>query len=233
VTRRNNVTRSTKIGARRAATLFATVTAASALLVSGCGAGPEAETATKVTAVPGASGQTDSPDNSGPLSVQNAVIVYRDPAGYPVGSDAALDVRVFNDSAKVVTVTITTDAAQLVAFGGSSQPSATPSAAATTDHAAGTAPASAAPTASPSSTDAAALEPARFEVPAGGFVAFGPDSDRVLQLVKLNRALKPGESVKLVFDFGNGARIELNVPVGVPLSPAPRASAAHSGGEGH
>lgn len=188
-------------GTRRAAALLAGGAAAAVLLLSGCSAGQIAETARIVPAVPGVN------QDAGPFRVRNGFVEFR-PGGYPRGASASLDVRIFNDSGQSVTVRVSSPDAESVALVG------------------GTASASPSPSATPSATRSAqppATAPAEIPIPAGGFVA-SPNVGRSLQLIGLRRDLQPGNSVRVVFDFGNNVRIEVGVPLGVPLTPEPRAT---------
>ncbi|SCF35249.1 hypothetical protein [Micromonospora mirobrigensis] len=116
--------------------------------------------------------------------------------------------------------------------------SASPSASAS---ASASASSSASASASPSaSANAPAGEPARIEIPALGYAQFIPASGgRQLELVGLNEALLSGQEINLTFDFGNGRTVSTGAPVGVPLTPGPKASpiitregGAEGGGEG-
>ncbi|GFJ90895.1 copper chaperone PCu(A)C [Phytohabitans rumicis] len=91
--------------------------------------------------------------------------------------------------------------------------------------------ASGSPAPSPSPEAPPAPEPASIEIAAGSFAAFSESTKQHLVLTGLTEELKPGETVELTFDFGNGRTLKLDVPVGTPLSPAPRASAETDEGE--
>lgn len=58
-----------------------------------------------------------------------------------------------------------------------------------------------------------------------------PTSGSFLQLAGLHEALRPGQSVELVFDFG-GQQIQTPAPVAIPLTAAPPATPI-VGGDGH
>ena len=71
-----------------------------------------------------------------------------------------------------------------------------------------------------------AARPARIVLPPLGYASFLPGDPEMLQAVGLARALTPGMSLNLVFEFSNGAApLTVQAPVAVPLSPAPPASA--------
>nr|MDT0662685.1 hypothetical protein [Micromonospora sp. DSM 115978] len=242
-------------GARRGAVLLAGATA-TGLLMSGCGAGQIAETAAVQPAVPGVNTQTED----GMFKVRNLMVEYADPLGYPSGGDAPLNVALYNDSTAPLTVLVSTDSAEdVVLVDGSTTPTPEPSptpdptATASPDPAGtptgeppatptvdpgATADPSASPDATvspdpagPASPPAPAGEPARIEIPAGGYVLLSREAGSYLQVVGLDRALLPGESINLTFEV-DGERLATPVPVGVPLSPAPRGSVP-GGEDGH
>jgi hypothetical protein len=214
-------------------TLLAGAAAMTALLASGCSAGQLAETAEMVPAVPGAN--KDVSAFGGSLSVRNALVVYH-AGGYEADADAPLDLSIFNDTGQAVTVTVTSPDAKSVTLSAGAQgtpspsaspsasPSPTPSATATPS---GTPTATTEPTTSaePTPPAEAPAQPATVEIAAGSFAALGPSGKQLLQLIGLNEELKAGETVQLVFDFGGGTKLTLDVPVSVPLTPVPRASA--------
>jgi len=196
--------------------------AATVLLASGCGAGQIAETANKKSTVPGANVELRTQDG-GFYKVRNLVVSYNGVEGYQAGANAPIEVAIFNDTDRPVTLTVTSDGARAVEFTGGAE--ASPEAPAPTG---GT------PTESPGATgeasplpapaeQPAAGGPARIEIPARGFATFNQRTDRQLQLVGLNEPLKSGQSVNLVFDF-DGRKLTVDAPVMVPLTPAPVAS---------
>lgn len=218
-------------------TLLAGAAMATALLASGCSAGQVAETAEKVAAVPGISGDVST--SEGTFSVRNAAIAYHE-GGYEAGADAPVDVRIFNDTGQDVTVTITSPDAKSVRLAagasGTPSPSASPSAPASpTATPSATATPSGTPSATPTGEASPSVEPtpaaepparpATVRIPAGSFAALTASGQQFLELVGLNEELKAGGTVQLVFDFGDGAELTLAVPLSVPLTPVPRGSA--------
>ncbi|MFU8854485.1 hypothetical protein ACNAW0_26415 [Micromonospora sp. SL1-18] len=220
-------------GSGRAALLLAGTAAAASLLLSGCGTGQVAETAIKVPSSQGVNVQTAN----NLYLVRGLYVQYPGTEGYQPGSDAPLNVVIYNDSTTPVTVTVTTDGARDILLTGSdaSGPQASPTNS-PTEPAAGSPtpsnpnaspsqalgsgePASASPSASPSESTPTGL-PARIEIPAKGYAQLSPSSDRFLQLVGLNDRLLSGQQVSLTFDFGNGETIRTGAPIGVPLTPA-------------
>ncbi|GAA4145148.1 hypothetical protein GCM10022251_05260 [Phytohabitans flavus] len=220
-------------------TLLACAAMATALLASGCSAGQDAETAEMVPAVPGAN--DDVPSSGGALSVRNAMVVYH-AGGYEAGADAPLDLSIFNGMDQPVTVTVTSPDARSVTLvtgakgtpspsaspspTATATPSATPSATATPSGTATATPTGApTPSAEPTPTAAPPAPPATVRIDAGSFAALTPSGAQFLQLLGLNEELKSGKTITLVFDFGDDRNLELEVPVGVPLTPVPRGSA--------
>lgn len=196
-------------GSRRLGAVIAV--AAATLLVSGCGAGQIAETALKEPSVPGANQDLRTADGS--YKIRNLVLDYPGVEGYQAGDDVTIEVAIFNDTNAAATVTLTSDDARAVQLT-SASPSPTE------------------PTSSPEDTErpqsepteqAPEGEPARVEIPAGGFVVFSTSSPQRLQLVGLNQALRAGQSVTLTFDFGNGQQLTTEAPVQMPLTPVPPA----------
>ncbi|MDQ7910683.1 hypothetical protein RB614_39925 [Phytohabitans sp. ZYX-F-186] len=230
---------------RRSMTLLAGAAVATALLASGCSAGQIAETAQKVPAVPGANGDISA--LGGSLSVRNAMVVYHS-GGYETGADAPLDLHIFNDTGQPVTVTVTSADAESVtlATGAKGTPSPTPSPSVSPSaspsveptgtpsgsaEATGTPSASATPTAEPTPTVEPPAPPATVRIPAGSFAALTASGQQFVELLGLKQELKAGETVQLLFDFGGGATLTLDVPVGVPMTPVPRGSAEAGEGE--
>ncbi|GAB3149210.1 hypothetical protein GCM10027290_35080 [Micromonospora sonneratiae] len=220
-------------GARRAAVLLAG-TAATALLMSGCGAGQIAETARKAPSINGINAQTEN----GTFKVRNLAVSYLDPKGYPAGGNAPLEVVLYNDSDQSVTVTVTTDSANSVVL---TDPSATPSVpvaptetaaptgtaepsgSATPEPPAGTESPSGSPSPVETTPAAPAETPASIEIPARSFVVLNKTAGRHFQVNGLRSALSSGGSINLVFNFG-GQHLETVVPVALPLTPGPVAT---------
>ncbi|AGL21355.1 hypothetical protein [Actinoplanes sp. N902-109] len=84
-------------------------------------------------------------------------------------------------------------------------------------------------TASPAASEAAdeQIQPARIELPALGSVVYQPTDREKLRAIGLTGKLAPGAALNLVFEFSNNADpLTVQAPVSVPLTPAPRGSAA-------
>ncbi|MFC0030752.1 hypothetical protein ACFFMM_14615 [Micromonospora chaiyaphumensis] len=248
-------------GSRRAALLLAGTAAAASLLLTGCGAGQVAETANKIPSVQGINVQT--PDNL--YKVRGLYLEFPGPEGYKAGADAQVNVVLYNDSREPVTVTVTTDSAREVVLSGAgagsggatptgsptepasasptaTDPSASPSQSLGTEESPSgsgspSASGSASANPSPSESSAPAGQPARFEIPALGYVQLTASSPQALRLVGLNQALRVGQPVNLTFDFGDGKVIRTGAAVGVPLTPAappsPVVQPREEGGAGH
>ncbi|MFY1674771.1 hypothetical protein ACN27G_33355 [Plantactinospora sp. WMMB334] len=233
-------------GARRAAAVLAGTAAGAALLLSGCGAGQIAETAERIPTNLGVN--AESPDNN--YLVRNAFVGYPGTAGYPAGANAPMSVTLYNETGEPVTVRVGSTAAGGVTLTGpSAAPSpgggapASPSPEATAGSPAPDATAgspapdatagspspeatqeSPSPGGSPSADSTAApapATPAEIQIPAHGFVVLNQETaGRWLQLTGLAEALPPGHSIQVTFDFG-GTQVPVQVPVTVPLEPAP------------
>ncbi|MGC1212175.1 MAG: hypothetical protein WA890_13025 [Micromonospora sp.] len=228
-------------GSRRAALLLAGSAAATGLLLSGCGAGQVAETAVKVPSVQGVNVQT--PDNA--YKVRGLYVEYPGAEGYKSGGNAPINVVIYNDTRDPVTVTVTTDSAREIVLSGSSPAGSQPSPTVSATEPASASPTASDPNASPSqslgaspsasgsasaspsasaSESAPAGQPARIDLPAFGYAQLTTTVGRFLQLVGLKDNLLPGQTVNLVFDFGNGKTIRTGAAVGVPLTPGAPAS---------
>lgn len=89
---------------KRSITLAAAALAALAL--AGCGTTSDAPTSRVVASVPGYS----TPMEEARVGVRNALLPYPGVKGYPAGSEAPVDMRLFNDTGSPVTVVIRSDA---------------------------------------------------------------------------------------------------------------------------
>ncbi|AYF31240.1 hypothetical protein AB0J77_04730 [Micromonospora tulbaghiae] len=218
-------------GSRGPALLLAGTAAAASLLLSGCGAGQISETANKIPSVQGVNVQTS--DNL--YKVRGLYVQFPGPKGYEAGSNAPVNVVIYNDSEKPVTVTVTTDSAREIVLTGSgagesgaATPTGSPTEPATasptaTDPSASPSQSletSESPSASPSPSESApAGQPARIEIPALSYAQLNAGNPRFLQLIGLNQKLLVGQQVNLTFDFGNGKVIKTPAPIGIPLTP--------------
>ncbi|MEW2443493.1 hypothetical protein [Micromonospora marina] len=217
-------------GSRGPALLLAG-TAAASLLLSGCGAGQISETANKIPSVQGVNVQT----SDDLYKVRGLYVQFPGPAGYEAGSNAPVNVVIYNDSEKPVTVTVTTDSAREIVLTGSgagesgaATPTGSPTEPATASPTATDPSASpsqslevpGSPSASPSPSESApAGQPARIEIPALSYAQLNAGNPRFLQLVGLNQKLLAGQQVNLTFDFGDGKVVTTPAPIGVPLTP--------------
>ncbi|MGW0431932.1 hypothetical protein ACWDV4_05225 [Micromonospora sp. NPDC003197] len=224
-------------GARRAAVLLAG-TAATALLMSGCGAGQIAETANKAPSIDGINAQTAD----GTFKVRNLTVSYLDPKGYPAGGDAPIQVVLYNDSPKPVTVKVTTDSGNLVVLADGAAPASpsvtpvepTPTGSAAPDGSATpSGSASATPPEATTPPAAPAEEPATIEIAANSYAVLNRTTGRHLQIKGLKSALTPGQQINLVFSV-DGKELRTVAPVAVPLTPNPAATPLeHEEGNGH
>jgi hypothetical protein len=218
----------------RRAALATGVATLAAIALAGCSAGQVAETSLKKPSVYGVNAA--SSDQS--VFIRNLAVAYQGSTGYPAGADATLQVGLYNQTRKIVTVLISSrpadDAtgkdsvvsAQSVGLVGGA--SATPSAASTASPEPSTDPSadpssSVTPSAGPSAS-APAAQPARIEIAPLGAATFLPEDDQQLRALGLGGKLVPGQSLNLVFEFSTGAApLVLQAPVAIPLVPASRA----------
>jgi hypothetical protein len=232
----------------RSRTVAALVAAsvATAVMTTGCAAGPGAPTEHMVPAIPGVNADSDVGDPK--VAVRDLQIAYNGPRGYPAGSTAPLQLRVFSSFVNPVRLTcvrVEGAAGTVVLVGGPvPTPSATP---ATSSPAPSSPPASpsgkkptatptagaaATPTAAPTTPPAPAGQPKApacggsfaVTVPPAGYALLVPNGSPYLAVTGLSHDLVPGDpSLSLTFTFDNGKTITANkVPIAVPLSPAPR-----------
>ncbi|MFI1996528.1 hypothetical protein [Actinoplanes sp. NPDC020271] len=225
------------LGTRRAA-LVAGVATVGVIALAGCSAGQVAETAMLDTPIAGIN--ANSADGS--VAVRDAQVEYNGVEGYEKGENAPLQLSLFNQSPKDVTISIASTpleqpqvvsatqvgfvstaagaSASAPAAAASSAPAAAPSVTPS-----GALPgASGAPSSASSAPAAPTVAPAQITIKALGSAVFKPSDVKKLQAVGLSDDLKPGQSVNLVFHFSNGSPdLVIQAPVAVPLSPASRA----------
>ena len=223
--------------------------ACAALALAGCSAGQLTQTSSQVAAVPGVN------VNAGAIALRNLVIPYNDPGGYPAGSDAPLEVRIFNEGVTTIRlVGASADKATAVNLVGPPGPVVTPAPASPLPATSASPSPSAAPPGSPAASPAASVSPSppaspsaappapapaspaiSIEIPPQSYLALVPGEGAYLELTGLKEAVLPGGWVTVTFTFDNG----VSVPVQIPLAPqpdlvVPRAtSVVREGEEGH
>jgi copper(I)-binding protein len=182
--------------------------AASAALLSACGAGQVTQTSDQVPAIQGV-GTT-----AGHVTVDNALVVFPSRLEYPAGSDAPLSLVVTNGaSTDDRLVSAHSDAARAVVI--------TPAAPGTTPPSGGCVrspnqpepPGGPRPSAPPGS----AAQP----IPDGSMVTMTPNCPHLL-LVGLKSDLTLTDTVPLRLTFASAGTLDLVLPVQVPNSPLPR-----------
>ncbi|MEV0842882.1 hypothetical protein AB0I55_25490 [Actinocatenispora sera] len=195
---------------RGALALVAGVGAAAVL--AGCGAGQISETAKIQPAVQGANAQSDS----GTIALRDLTVLFRGDgdATYTAGQDAPLVTRIANSGADDdVLTSVSTNAAESVVFVDSSaSASASPS-----DSASPSGTASPSGSASPTPNDQPP-GPDRFDlkVASQDLLTLLPDQGKYLELYKVRRDLRPGQTVRLVFHFQKAGDIQIDVPMAPP-----------------
>jgi hypothetical protein len=228
------------LGTRRAV-LVAGVATVTAAALGACSAGQIAETSLKNSSVQGVNAQ----NADGSVLIRGLAVAYKDPAGYPAGGKAPIEVNFYNQTTQPITVLVSSQppaagenvvaARSVLLVGGEpttpatgipepagSRPAATPdpdvSDTITQPSADPSAPSSTQP-----SSSAAAGRPARIEIGPLGSAIFRPGDETTLQATGLTGALIPGGSLNLVFEFSNGGEpLVVQAPVTVPMSPASR-----------
>jgi hypothetical protein len=91
-------------------TITLTLAAAAALALAGCGTEVNAQTSKMVASVPGYNVTFTDANGQEVVGVRNAALQYPGPEGYKAGSDAIVDMRLFNNTDQPVVVVINTDA---------------------------------------------------------------------------------------------------------------------------
>lgn len=211
------------LGTRRVAMLAGAATVA-AVALAGCSAGQVAETSLKKPSNQGVNSQ----NTTGSVLIRNLAVSYNGPAGYQAGSNAPIEVNLYNQTANAITVMVASAppasgapasgvvTAQQVGLLGGAAAAAAPSAA-PSDSASASAPATAPTAPQP--------EPARLTIAPLGSVSFLPGDAKTLEAVGLSGKLAPGNQLSLVFKFSDGSPdLAVLAPVAIPLSPAPRES---------
>jgi hypothetical protein len=224
------------LGTRRAA-LVAGVATVGVIALAGCSAGQVAETALLDTPIAGVDTQTAD----GSVLVRNAQVEYNGLKGYARGENAPLELSLFNQTAKEITVSITSAPATRPQIVSAAQVGFLSTAQAVTEPAPG-ASASGLPSpsaggsapAAPAGTPTPAVTAAQIKIKPLGSALYRPSDKDKLQIIGLSDNLKPGMAVNLVFKFSNGAPdLTIQAPVAVPLTPASRAPGAeHENTEG-
>lgn len=83
------------------------VAAAAVLALSGCGTGLYSQTADQVAPVPGVNATAQGPGGVGSVDVRNATVPYPGVEGYKAGSEATLQLHLFNQTPDPVRVVVT------------------------------------------------------------------------------------------------------------------------------
>ncbi len=225
--------RSPRRRAGRSRVVLASLVAAGGVLLAGCGAGQQAQTAEQRPTIDGTNAEAGAD-----IALRDIAIEYPLRGRYPQGADARLRMVVVNEGLESdALVEVRTDAAERVVFApagaageaGTAErtasptpeptPTPTPSGSATPS-ASGTPSESAAPSESPTPSEPPTT---RIEIPANGLVSFRGDGPAVI-LTGLTRALRPSEVVPITFVFERGGAVTVDVAVAVPereISPAP------------
>ncbi|WIM96210.1 hypothetical protein ACTOB_008381 [Actinoplanes oblitus] len=228
----------------RRAALVAGVATVGAIALAGCSAGQVAETAILDTPIAGVNAQSAK----GSVFVRNAQVVYNGIKGYAKGENAPLELSLYNQSDKEVTVSITSEpvdqpqvvSARQVGFVTAATPApaqsgAAPSQSGAAPSASGALPEGSATPSAPAAAPSAAVTAAQVKIAPLGQALFRPTDANKLQLVGLSDDLKPGQNVNLVFHFSTGEPdLAIQAPVAIPATAASRApgtTGEHTEGE--
>jgi hypothetical protein len=230
------------LGTRRAALIAGAGTVA-VIALGGCSAGQIAETANLKAPVAGVS--TQSPDGS--LLIRNLQVMYNSVDGYPANGTAPIEVSLFNQTQRPITVTISSKPVRdqttglvsaqqigLVGDASAASPSAAPEPSgsrqaptpiSTVSENIEAPSADASPSATvPAASAGTAARPAKITIPALTGTSFLPGDKSSLQAIGLSDKLRPGSSLSLVFEVSTSSQpLNLIAPIGVPLSPVSRA----------
>ncbi|BCY15289.1 hypothetical protein [Actinoplanes sp. L3-i22] len=211
----------------RRAALVAGVATAGAIALAGCSAGQVAETAALDTPIAGVNADAKSAD--GLVSVRNAQVEYNGLKGYAKGANAPLELSLYNQTEKDVTVTIaSTPATQPQVVSGTqvgfvTEAAPVQPAAGASEPAVGASVDASAPVL-PVTPAAPTVTPAEIKIKALGSALYRSSDAQKLQIIGLSDNLVPGAKVNLVFHFSNGAPdLTIQAPVAIPLTPASRA----------
>jgi hypothetical protein len=225
-------------GARRRVRAGAALFVAAAALAAGsaCSSGQITQTSQQVAAVPGAHAYAGP---NGEVALLGVMVAYNGPQGYPIGADAPLIVRIFNNGrtpVRLVGARADESAARVEIVTDNDAPPAEPTPEPTPEP---TADPSADPTAEPSASPGPDAEPTPTPAPAAGsenldvevppsaYRLLVPGTGAYLQLSDLTAALMPGMVVQVTFDLEIGTErtsVTMAVPVAPPMTAAPRAS---------
>ena len=231
------------LGTRRVA-LAAGVATVAVIGLGACSAGQVAETALLQPPISGLN--TKSPD--GRLLIRDLEVVYNNTTGYPANSNAPLVMNLYNTTKEPLTVLISSrplqdeeagivSAREIGLSGGTAaasqsaapEPSGSRSAPdglpGDVDQNGGVSQPSTQPSLpTPSAAPTAGLQPARITIPPLGNALFREDDPGKLVAVGLSEALRPGNSLNLVFELSGASQpVNIVAPFGIPLSPASRA----------
>jgi hypothetical protein len=217
------------LGTRRVALFTGAVTVA-AVALTGCSAGQVAETSLKRPSNQG----VNTANDTGSVLIRNLSVGYNGTSGYQPGTDAPLELNLYNQTRNAITVRVSSGApdaggpmdvvtATQIGLKGAAAAGASASAAPSPSDSASVAPsASASASAEPATPTA---QPASLTIAPMGSVTFLPGDSQTLEAIGLNGKLQPGGQLSLVFEFSDGSpTLKVLAPVSVPLSPAARAS---------
>lgn len=223
--------RSPRRSAGRSRVALAALVTTGGVVLAGCAAGQQTQTARQFSTVDGGNGGVGS------IALRDVSIQYPESGRYPEGGDAPLRLVVVNSGDSTDTLTeVRTDAAGSVSFGtGSGTPTPDVSAGGTpsetptgtpTDAPTGT------PGGTPAPTETGPPAPTSLAIPPNVAVtvgAGGPGTSIVL--TGLTRELRPSAVVSITFVFQTAGTVTIQAPVAVPLQEVEPAPTISAGGE--
>jgi copper(I)-binding protein len=217
------VIRSPRRRAGRSRVVLVGLGAVGGLLLVGCGAGQQSQTAEQQPTIDGQNAQVGS------IALRDIALAYPESGGYEEGSSAPLDMIVVNEGEQPdALVEVRTDVAERVTFvisgaGESPEVPATGTATPTPSPSeTGTASPTGSATPSPSATPGESTI-SRIPIPAASLVAFRDGGPAVI-LEGLTRELRPADVVTITFVFERAGSVTTDVAVAVPeeeIEPAP------------
>jgi hypothetical protein len=211
--------------------------AATAGLLSACGAGQIAQTATKESSIQGVNVDVKE------VAIRNALIDF--PANdkeWPAGGSAPLSLRLVNTSEnpdKLTGVSVSPDVAGYVQLAGarpgaqasvpgvtpsgsaSASPSGTASPSGSSSPSAGGTPSSSSPSPTALPSGSPAETQISLDLPPAGLVALD-DAGPALVLQNLRKAITPDAFVVVTFTFEKAGSVDVKLPVAPPMTPLPR-----------
>lgn len=235
---------------RKTSALLAAAVAATFALTA-CSAGQVTQTDQKVPAVPGTNAQVVGEDTGSVVELRDMLVAYNGIEGYEAGSDAPLQIRIFNSGGTAdrligvsadgyaEMVTIVDESAPAPSQEQPESPTPDPDQPEGEDQSDdGTEPGedtASEDTASTPPADAQPQpEPIALDLPIDGYLLLTPDEGVFLQLTGLTGPLDTGSIIQVTFTFELAGTITVDIPMALPTSAdLPDREIIEFDGEGH